>query len=50
MSNRLSRFAVGLVTLLIAGGAVACPGAMKEKSADMGHGSSAPTHQTSGRT
>jgi hypothetical protein len=50
MSNRLSRFAVGLVTLLIAGGAVACPGATKDKSADMGHGSSAPTHQTSGRT
>ena len=51
MSNRLSRLAAGVVALLIAGGAVACPGAMKDKSADKGQGSSALTQPSSqGRT
>jgi hypothetical protein len=41
MSN-LPRVAAGLVALVIAGGAVACPGAMKHKSAQ-GHDTSAQT-------
>jgi hypothetical protein len=41
MSDRLSKLVAGLVTLLIAGAAVACPGAAKDQSAAAGQNSSA---------
>ncbi len=47
MSGRLTRVAAGLITLLIAGAAVACPGAM-DKSAQ-GQGSSAQTTSSTTR-
>lgn len=39
MSSRLLRWAAGLITFLVAGSALACPGVMK--SSDAGSGSSA---------
>jgi len=50
MSSRLSRLAVGVIALMIAGGAVACPGAKNKTSADQGRGSGALHSSTSGRT
>jgi hypothetical protein len=40
MSSRLSRVAAGVIALLIAGGAMACPGS-KNESADRGQTPSA---------
>lgn len=46
MSATRVRWAAALITLLIAGGAMACPDASKDKSADAGKRLSAPTTQS----
>lgn len=47
MSGRLTKLAAGMITLWIAGAAVACPGAAKDKSAAaQGQGSSAHSSQS----
>jgi hypothetical protein len=52
MSDRLSKLSAGLVVgLLIAGSALACPGAAKDKSANSGQETSAQvTASQSGRS
>lgn len=50
MSDRLSKLVAGLVTLLIAGAAVACPGAAKDQAAAGQDSSAQSTQSQAGRS